>query len=317
MVPQAQDMHPTAGVTGLLSLFEQFPLVALGEVHRLEQEATFIAELVRHPTFPRLVQAIVVEWGNSLHQEVVDRYVGGETVSSAALCQVWRDFSGRAPWGFVAPIYEQFFHIVRAVNESLTSERRIRVLLAAPPVDWQALGTPEYAGPLPFDDRDAPFAEIVEREVLSRGQRALLIAGYYHFLRRGPERENVTNLLDRHHPSATYVVIPHSDLATVETRLESWPVPGLVSVQGTWLGALPASTLVGESTSIGSETISDLMDGYLYLGPTATHTYSPREDPALYADEVYMSEIKRRLALLAQIYGAEIVSVVGGSLINL
>ena len=38
MLLPPQDITPTDGVTGLLALFDRVPLVALGEVHGLEQE---------------------------------------------------------------------------------------------------------------------------------------------------------------------------------------------------------------------------------------------------------------------------------------
>jgi hypothetical protein len=324
MIPESQEMSPVDGVIGLLGLFDQFPIVALGEMHGLEQEAAFIADLVRHPLFPQKVQAIVVEFGNALFQDAVDRYIAGDAVALRDLRPVWRDFAGSGPWGFMAPIYEHFFHMVRAVNQALPPERRLRVLLGDPPVDWQALHTPEDAKNI-IADRDGHFARVVEEEVLQKGKRALLIAGGFHFLRAQPWRPpaglprdpaTITQILDRRYPSATFFVSPHIDigfpdqLAELEARLASWPTPGFASVAGTWLGALPARTLFGGlnvkiftpagiTTPFADSalTIADILDGYLYLGPCAAFTYS-QPDPTLFHDEEYMSEVKRRTALM-------------------
>src|SRR5262249_26271254 len=128
----------------------------------------FIADLVQHPTFPQRVQAIVVEFGNALYQEGVDRFIAGDSVAPADVRPVWRDEAGAGPWGCIAPMYEQFFHMVRAANHALAPERRIRVLLGDPPLDWHALRTSaEFTAVM--GTRDRRFAQVVEQEVLRRG----------------------------------------------------------------------------------------------------------------------------------------------------
>jgi hypothetical protein len=101
------QLEPTAGVTGLLDLFERFPLVALGEMHGVEQGADFILEVVRHPLFAKRVNAIVVEFGNAFHQPIADAYVAGGDVPTSTVRRIWHDFAGAAgPWGARQPIYQ-------------------------------------------------------------------------------------------------------------------------------------------------------------------------------------------------------------------
>jgi hypothetical protein len=320
MKPHLQEPAPTDGITGILDLFEQFSLVALGEMHGLEQEAAFIADVVRHPAFSQRVHAIVVEFGNAFHQALADRFVAGDSVAHSDVRRIWRDVAGAGPWGLRAPIYEQFFATVRAVNQTLPSSRRLRVLLGDPPVDWQAVRTPADARAT-ISGRDAHFARVVEQEVLGKGQRALLIAGGFHFTRAQPSSmtadRNVSQILDRDYPAVTYVVLPHVDsglpeqVAELEARMASWPIPALAPVRRTWLGALSAATTferwqVEHVDRSGASTVSspfaeskltlgDLADGYLNLGPSAAFTYS-RHDPALVDDED-RAEVDRRAAL--------------------
>jgi len=84
-------LEPTPAITGLLDLFATHQLVALGEMHVLQDEADFIAALLHHPAFPATVQVIVYEIGNARHQAVVDRFIAGEPVFSVlcgATCSV-------------------------------------------------------------------------------------------------------------------------------------------------------------------------------------------------------------------------------------
>ncbi len=324
-----RDCAPTAGVTGLLDLFARFPLVALGEMHGVEQGADFILDVVRHPSFAKRVNVIVVELGNAFHQQLADAYVAGADVPMSAVRRIWHDFAGAAgPWGARQPIYEQFFSSIRALNRSLPADQRIRVLLGDPPIDWSAIRTREDARTIRAG-RDEHFARVVERQVLEHGHRALLLAGMFHLFRvtatdvavlrpewKPPRHENVTQLLEAAHPGTTYVVMPHPGepdaemLAELEARLASWPSPSLAAVGNTWLGELSAETMfAGGSTRLfwpdgtltkpyadSSVTLGDLVDAYLYLGPSAAYTWSkPNLTPV---DEEDRAEVERRAALL-------------------
>src|SRR5580704_2740583 len=105
----------------LIDLFDDYPLVALGEMHGVEQGARFIEAVIRDPRFAERVSTIVVEFGNARHQAVADAYVAGEAV---AIEPVFHDFVGAGPTGFRAAIYPAFFATVREVNTALPAGRR-------------------------------------------------------------------------------------------------------------------------------------------------------------------------------------------------
>lgn len=147
-----------------MNAFEVVPLVALGEVHMLREEADLLTELVTTPAFPDRVDAIVVEFGNALYQSTIDRYVEGEPVGRDELRRVWAEtVGGMHSRVFESPIYEEFFVTVRQRNRRLSRDRRIRVLLGDPPFDprgsgdqtelWQAI-----------EKRDDHFASVVVEE---------------------------------------------------------------------------------------------------------------------------------------------------------
>jgi len=110
--------------------------------------------------------------------------------------------------------------------------------------------------------------------------------------------------------------MPHQDigfpekLAEMEARLASWPVPGLAPVGTTWLGKLSATTMFGAAEVIrpngtvtrpfagSSLTLGDMVDAYLYLGPSAAYTWSePNLTPV---DDEDRAEVERRAGLLGE-----------------
>src|SRR5688572_1906611 len=70
--PQSHgDPKPSNAVEAIVKAFDTRSLVALGENHWLQEEADFIALLIRHPEFSIKVNDIVVEFGNALYQDVI------------------------------------------------------------------------------------------------------------------------------------------------------------------------------------------------------------------------------------------------------
>jgi hypothetical protein len=307
MAQPTDDIVPLNPITGLLDAFDQTPLVALGERHSLQEAADFLVALLHHPRFPETVQAIVVEFGNARYQPLIDRFLSGEPVANHDLRPVWRDaFS----WGAMdAPIYEQFFRTVRAINRTIPPARHIRVLLGDPPIEWQTVQ--DWRDIHPFLERDHHFAAVVDQEIVAHGYRALLLAGLLHFVRTpahtASHRPNVVERLDARYPGMTSVIVPHVGFshrnAELEPRLAAWPIPSLVWVGGTWVGELDPRILfvagqpAEDAERYAGTTLRDVADGYLYLGLRATLTRS-HPNPAIYrGDAAYLAELERRRAL--------------------
>jgi len=66
---------------------------------------------------------------------VLDRYIAGEDVPFKEVQKVWRNTTQMmCGWsGF----FEQFFPVVRAINQERPLGKRLRVLAGDPPVDWE------------------------------------------------------------------------------------------------------------------------------------------------------------------------------------
>ena len=91
---------PIEPVTGILEMFKTHDVVALSEgSHGNEQGHAFRLALIRDRRFPATVNDIVVEFGNALYQDVIDRFVQGEQVAYEELRKVWQDTTQRGRCG--------------------------------------------------------------------------------------------------------------------------------------------------------------------------------------------------------------------------
>jgi len=85
--PKARLPDEAAGINGivgaLIAVYDQFDVVALGELHDWRPDSDLRIALVRHPDFAKKVRIIVVEWGSTREQATLDRYIRGENVPKA------------------------------------------------------------------------------------------------------------------------------------------------------------------------------------------------------------------------------------------
>jgi hypothetical protein len=297
-------------------------VVALGEgSHGNEQGHAFRLSLIRDPRFPAAVNDIVVESGNALYQEVMDRFVRGADVPDDVLRRAWRDTTQpHDVWD--RPIYEEFFRAVRAVNASLPRERQLRVLLGDPPIDWDGRPTPQERGKWLFQ-RDSYPAELVQREVIAKGRRALMIYGDMHFTRKNsspvsslpPGIPRPQSIVVRLESAGISVFSIHTatdaSWEVLQPDVISWPEPSLALVRGTALGAASfRSYLASGPLMIGADgkpvpeldpqsfpRMDEQFDAVLYVGHPLTITWS-RHRPALCTDEAYIRMRTERTATM-------------------
>jgi hypothetical protein len=270
-----RPVEPVEPIAAILEAFRTHQVVALSEGgHGNEQSHAFRLALVRDPRFAATVDDIVVEFGNSLYQDTMNRFVQGAAIPDNELRQVWENTTQESTvWD--RPIYEEFFRAVRGVNASLPRERQLRVLLGDPPVEWND-GTRSRLAM----NRGAFAADLIRREVLEPGRRALVTYGGGHLWRAGPSHENLTGLLERHGPVFNVITQAASgvNLESLHPGVIDWSVPSLAKIDGTLLDA----------NSLAS------WDAILYLGPPSDLTFS-RLPPALCADRRYTAMRLRRL----------------------
>lgn len=198
---------------GIFAAFKTHPLVGLGDRHSLAEEGEFYRQLVRDPRFAAQVGNVVFELASSAHQATLDRYLEGADIPRAELRKVWTDVVGGAPF-LTAVMYQQFLAEVRGVNLKLPPARRIRVWAGEPAVDWSKIKTNEELEPY-RDRRDDAPAAIIEREILGRGKKALVIYGGLHFSPLPsppglPPHPGLKGLIEARHPGAFFIVEPYA-----------------------------------------------------------------------------------------------------------
>jgi hypothetical protein len=193
--------------------------------------------------------------------------------------------------GPVSPVYGEFYRAVRAENRRLPKQRRLRVLLGDPPIDWSHVRRREdVAFFLPF--RDEFYASVVRYQVLAKERRALLIMGEGHFRRSAGRPGAIESELLMAFVKP-YVIIPGSNMVRgyddLDSRFDALTAPSLVEMKGNWIGSLAAP---GRGGTTG--TWDQTADAYLYLGPRDRLTVVKNRRSDL-DGTAYGKELERRI----------------------
>jgi len=136
---EGAEPAPEPAVEAILAAFDKYQVVAMPEAHGMKDLDDFILTLIRTPSFSDKVDDIVVECGNSLYQPILDRYIAGENIPFTDARKVWRNTT--QAMCDASGFFEQLFPLVRAINQKLPPEQRLRVVAGDPPIDWDQIKT--------------------------------------------------------------------------------------------------------------------------------------------------------------------------------
>jgi hypothetical protein len=309
--PTGAELTPKPAIPAILASFDRYEVVAMPEAHGDKDLDDFILSLIRNPAFPQKVNDIAVECGNSLYQPILDRYIAGEDVPFSEVQKVWRNTT--QPMCGVSGFFEEFFPLMRAINQKLPPGKRLRVLAGDPPIDWAQVKTShDY---LKFaKDRDINIASVMEKEVLSKHRKALMLFGVLHLMHgvSVPSPGNAVTIYEKDYPNVTFVINNLGDdfnlPASSTDRFASWPVPSLALAKGTWLGTMELGSVFPVPFKLGQDckpvydfpqkqSMANLVDAFLYVGPNDLRLVEPiPADVAL--DSNYMAKWLWRKALI-------------------
>jgi hypothetical protein len=324
---QESPAKPVDPIAGIVDAFKTHDVVALGEGnHGNEQGAVFRDKLYRDPRFQAVATDIVVESGNGRHQAMMDRYIAGENVPEKELRMAWIETTQpHDVWD--RDIYADMFRTIREINQKLPKEKQLRVLLGDTPYTYD----PTAAVPAPMNRSDSFTAEVIQREVVAKKRKALVVYGGMHFLRRQaqlpPEAGalqqpgTIVSLLEKAGVKVfhiwTFVGIgAGQELTALQPEIASWPKPSLALIKDTTLGVAPFTFYYpkgsGRMTYRGPEgapvtidigeaiggTMQDQADAILYLAPKSEITYA-KLSVSLCADPDYIEMRVKRMGAMA------------------
>jgi len=309
------DPQPLSAAAALIHSFDTHDIVLFGEIHGNKQEYEFLRSLVSDPQFADRVDDIVVEFGNSLYQKSVDRYISGEDIPLEQVQRAWRNLVGAV--GPPSPVYATFYRAVREMNLRRRGRHQMRVLCGDPYIDWDKVQVREDIAPF-LGNREQWYTQVVKDQVVAKHHHALLIMGSGHFLRRpgaGQRSPSIEQQL-RLAGASTYLVVvgTNTDGAydELDHRFDAWTPPVVFPLADGWPGELAATPVVSggiaqpgapvsnsAATGVSSPPVTklrDVADALLYLGPRDS-LVAVRMTRAELDATPYGKEIARRLSI--------------------
>lgn len=282
----------------ILDLYKTHDVVLFGEMHDAKLNYEFRLALLKYPRFADTVQDFVIESGNSLYQETLDDFILKlKDVPPQDLRPVWRNTT--MPTGvWDPPIYEAFIRAVREVNAARPPDKRIRLLAGDPPIDWRTVATGDDFQKFLAQRDEAPFM-IIDREVLRKGRKALVIYGGAHLI-KAEGRKTIRTLLEETYPGKTYSLIPWSVRYNPVDVFQGIPgvgaAPAFLRLDGPEWAGVTAKKIF---RYLPDRPVGEIMDAILYLGSGPDEMLN--EAPEALNDAVYQAELKRRRGILEQL----------------
>jgi hypothetical protein len=296
-----EPANPTfsSGVEFVTKTFDQYPVVAVADLPGCDELHRFVRTLVRSPDFTSKVHSVIVDFGNPIYQQLVDRYLlDGELVSRSLLRRVWDDTTESPNLTWDSPVYAEFFDTIHLVNLSLPKKQRVRVILADAPVSWRNIHSRQEWLALRGQPREEELAAKI-KDVLQQNERALVISSALHLYRSGSSVPNARAIIEGSLPGKVFVILPQTRFGIedqyegTERRERDIPADSITVVRDTWFGLLPLTA------APASPRVQDVADAVIYLGRTDRLT---RMQPSarVFRDEEYWRELNLRWK---QIYG--------------
>lgn len=280
--------------------FETHQFVFIGSTHGGKKPHDFLLCLLSRPSLQRRVQDVLVEWGNPVHQSLVDRYLLKlEPVPLDSLRPVWFDTDAPQLWARL-PLIPEFYEAVRVVNTRLDPARRLRVLGGCEPIDWSAVKSAADVARYPFKNNWA--AHVITEHVAPDPERRLLVVygdGHIHH-NGGAMMGHLYPSIDRAHLFVVGTIdSPSPEDVRHVSRLGDPARPFYVSGAGLpSAGPYPRGLFYA-----GNDPLARHVDAVAYLGPepdrdlTNQRELTPREQALVDRRDAIKGDLRRLMQL--------------------
>lgn len=306
-------------IPSIVDAFRTHDIVTVTDPHGNVQAQAFLLALIRDRRFLNAANDIVIETASARYQDVIDRFVRGDEVATSVLRQAWENHTVANSLGAQA---EELVRAVRVLNASLGESRKLRVIAGDPPIDWDNVVSPADHRRW-IELRDSYPADLIRRQVLDRGRRALVVYGQGHLQRRNIaanydtatwQAQTLVSLLDRDPAVRIFNIWTLLDKnVALPEAVASSPVPSVAVLSGTTLGAMDFAAYGGMLVPGGNRVairngqfvqlpreqwksmpMEQEFDALLYLGPPASMTLAT-VPAALCEDAAFVRKRLQRL----------------------
>lgn len=287
LVPYADFLkaHARSPTEYVVSKFADHDVVILGEMHEVRENLELVSALIR-PLYDVGVRTLCMETIKYAHTRRANRLVTDAVYDEDAATDLFRR-NGSVVWGFCE--YRELLRTIWQLNNSLPTEApKFRIVGLDNAWDRYevecASGTSHARSQRLMGSRDLDMATVVEREVLKRSGKALILVGYAHSFTSfsTPSRSPMGYLLAQHHGQRVFQIClhqPHPSVSTDNSERESL-LPGFIEavmevaggrrlgwdVAGSPFANLrdPNSVYFAHQADL---VLGDLAQGYLFLAP--------------------------------------------------
>jgi len=281
----------------IISKFEQYDYVFLGEYHRIKQDVDLVTSLVPG-LYKNGIRNIAVEFYPYSNQAIIDSLLTAKDWDEKTLYHNIGDIA----WGYFE--YLDLYKTVWEFNQTLQPDQpAFRVVLLSYDYYPCKKGLERFGGWEP----DAFHADVFEKEVISKNEKALIHCGMHHAFTtyRQPKRKNPRfgNIINEKYPERTFTIFLHSPWDSKLGLKQVKPVHGVIDdvmdlmgnmamafdVKNTVMGTLKAKNTY---YAIGYKNfkLEDYCDGYIFLAPYKNMKFVS-VDPNFY-DEYNLEKLK-------------------------
>jgi hypothetical protein len=294
------ETHGQSPEKYIISKFEQYDYVFLGEYHRIKQDVDLVTSLV-HGLYKNGIRNIAIEFYEYASQAIVDSLLTAKEWDEKKL---YHNISNGADvtWGYIE--YLDLFKKVWGFNQTLHPDQpTFRVVLLGYEYNPCKKGLERFGGWNP----DAFHADVFEKEVISKNEKALIHCGMHHAFTtyRQPKRKEPRfgTIINEKYPEKTFIIFLHSPWESKLGLRQIKPVHGVIDdimdlmsnipigfdVKNTMMGTLKAKNTY---YAIGYKNfkLEDFCDGYIFLAPYKNLKFVS-VDPNFY-DEYNLDKLK-------------------------